>query len=326
MVTGAVNMGLNEIEDAPGAQEKLENVLAKINANLQTASHALAQTQEQKMKRDLADAKELMANAERLADANAVDGKPAGAKPGQKDDAGRADAEGANKGGDDLAQATQKNANKADGKGAEGANKGGDDKAQAAQKNADKAEGKGADGANKPNDAGANKGGDDKAQAAQKNNDKADGKGADGKADNTAADKGQPSDKQNGEGGDKNQANADGKQQPLTQEQKRQLAAELQRGTVRLAKRLEDDKLDAGAMAQVKASLEAIKSLQEATAEAKRTKLKDYVGSLRAVSGQLESKLESTLKARRLSAAQREETPAQYREMVKSYYEVLAKE
>ena len=46
----------------------------------------------------------------------------------------------------------------------------------------------------------------------------------------------------------------------------------------------------------------------------------------KAASLHLEGKLESVLKAKRLSTAQREQTPMQYREMVKEYYERLAKE
>ena len=49
------------------------------------------------------------------------------------------------------------------------------------------------------------------------------------------------------------------------------------------------------------------------------------MNSIKAVSSHLEGKLESVLKAKRLSAAQREQTPIQYREMVNEYYERLAK-
>jgi hypothetical protein len=60
--------------------------------------------------------------------------------------------------------------------------------------------------------------------------------------------------------------------------------------------------------------------------EAQKTKLDAYLRSVKAVSSHLEGRLESTLKAKRLSATQREQTPPQYRAMVNQYYEQLAKE
>jgi hypothetical protein len=60
--------------------------------------------------------------------------------------------------------------------------------------------------------------------------------------------------------------------------------------------------------------------------EEQKPRLASYMNSIKAVSSHLEGKLESVLKAKRLSAAQREQTPTQYREMVNEYYERLAKE
>ena len=60
--------------------------------------------------------------------------------------------------------------------------------------------------------------------------------------------------------------------------------------------------------------------------EGQKTQLDRYLKSLHAVSAHLEGKLESVLKAKRLATTQREQTPAQYRDMVNKYYEQLSKE
>jgi hypothetical protein len=113
----------------------------------------------------------------------------------------------------------------------------------------------------------------------------------------------------------------------LTAEEKNQLKTQLFRDTARLARRLEQDKLvDGPLQAQVAGAAKEEKSFQDMFKDAQKAKLDSYLKSLRAVSSHLESKLESVLKAKRLSAAQREQTPAQYRDMVNRYYEQLAKE
>ena len=114
------------------------------------------------------------------------------------------------------------------------------------------------------------------------------------------------------------------KKPALTAEEKREAAAELFRGTVRLAKRLEQDKLALNAQPQLGDAARDEKSFAEMFKEGRKTKLDAYLATVKSVSTTLEGKLEMTLKARRLTAGQREETPTQYREMVNSYYQRLA--
>ena len=112
----------------------------------------------------------------------------------------------------------------------------------------------------------------------------------------------------------------------LTPEERRQLEAELQHDTQRLAKRLDEDKLADGPIQAQLQTVTSDKSFEEMFKEGQKTQLDKYLGSLHTVSSHLEGKLESVLKSKRLSAAQREQTPAQYRDMVNKYYEQLAKE
>ncbi|MBA3707561.1 MAG: hypothetical protein H0W83_01930 [Planctomycetes bacterium] len=120
----------------------------------------------------------------------------------------------------------------------------------------------------------------------------------------------------------------------LSDEEQRQAQADLRRATARLAKRIADDHL---ADATVQAQLQALAATDDASfrqlfATGKKEhkdqndKLGTFISSLKSVSNHLEGKLESVLKAKRLSAATREETPAQYRVLVNRYYEQLAKE
>ena len=116
------------------------------------------------------------------------------------------------------------------------------------------------------------------------------------------------------------------KKKPLTADEKREAEADLFHGTVRLARRLEQDKLALNAQPQLGEMARDEKSFAEMFKDGKKTRLDSYLAAVKTVSTTLEGKLEITLKARRLSAGQREQTPAQYREMVNSYYQRLATE
>jgi hypothetical protein len=247
MVTSAVAMGQQELGEAREAQKKLDKTLDKLANNLQGASTALAQTQEQKVKRALSDAKDILNKVEQLT------GEPANDK-------------------------------KQDGKNGE-------------EKTADGKKQDGKDGEEKT----------------------ADGKKQDGKDGEKTADK-----KDIKKGADKGK----GEKKDLTEDEKRALAAQIQRDTARLARRLEQDKLAEAPVAGVIKGLaeQNDKTFQEMFKDAQKTKLDNYLKSVKGVASHLEGKLEATLKAKRLSAAQREQTPSQYRDMVNKYYEALAKE
>jgi hypothetical protein len=141
----------------------------------------------------------------------------------------------------------------------------------------------------------------------------------------SAENKGHDADK-NADASKQNPAAADTTK--LTPEARKALAAEIKRDTARLAQRIEDDKLGDASLAKSLnvAAAEGDKSFEEMFKDEQKTKLDAYLNSVKAVSSHLESKLESTLKAKRLSSAQREQTPPQYRVMVNQYYEQLAKE
>jgi len=73
-------------------------------------------------------------------------------------------------------------------------------------------------------------------------------------------------------------------------------------------------------------TLQSEESFAEIFKDAERTKLDRYVGAVRSTSVSLEEKLKDVIRQKRLSAARREETPPQYRNMVNAYYEALAKD
>jgi hypothetical protein len=148
------------------------------------------------------------------------------------------------------------------------------------------------------------------------------GKDDDGKNDNNKGDKGE----QANSGKEKPAHNGDRNDKKLSADERHQMQAELYNATARLARRLEQDKIaDASVRAQLMGATGDQKSFEEMFKDGQKTALDRYLGSVRAVSSHLEDKLTSVLKARRLSATQREQTPAPYRTMVSDYYEQLAK-
>ncbi|MCY3017408.1 MAG: hypothetical protein NTW87_00035 [Planctomycetota bacterium] len=242
MITAAVNMGQQELEDAKANQEKLDKTLTKVTTTLQNANSALAATNEQKLKRALNETKELLAKAETLAPKPEL--KPDDKRTGEKkpDEKKPGDKQTAEKKPDDK----QTGGKTPDGKKS-------DDKQTAEKKNVGKKE--------------------------------------------------------------------------LTPEEQAKLKAELYRDTAKLARRLDQDKLlDPKLQAQIQNEVKEERGFHGMFNEDQKPRLARYMNSIKAVSSHLEGKLESVLKARRLSAAQREQTPIQYREMVNEYYERLAKE
>jgi hypothetical protein len=113
----------------------------------------------------------------------------------------------------------------------------------------------------------------------------------------------------------------------LTPEEQEKLKAELYRDTARLARRLGQDKLlEAKLQDQMQNQAKDERAFHGMFKPEQKPRLANYMVTVKAVSSHLEGRLESVLKAKRLSAAQREQTPNQYREMVNEYYERLAKE
>ena len=315
MVTSAVAMGQQELGEAREAQTKLDKTLDKLTNNLQGASTALAQTQEQKLKRALSDAKDILHKVEQLT------GEPTG----DKKDGDPKTADGKKQDGKDGDPKT------ADGKKQEG--KDGDPKTADGKKQDGKdGDPKTTDGKKQDGKDGDPKTTDGKKQDGKDGDPKtADGKKQDGKdgeqtADNKQDGKGEKTAANQKQGANKGKGDKDKKE--LSADEKRALAAEIQRATARLARRLEQDKLaEAPVAGQIKGLAEQNdKTFQEMFKDAQKTKLDGYLKSVKGVASHLEGKLESTLKAKRLSAAQREQTPAQYRDMVNKYYEALAKE
>ncbi len=303
MRTTAVNLAQSEVTDATETQGKLDRTLEKVAANLQAANGSLAQTSEQKLKRAAAEAKEIIAKAELLANADGKEGKEgkndpnAAQKPGDENKPGDRKDDGG-KPGDKKDDTKTADANKPGDKNDKNDKNQPGDKKDDGAKNPDT---KTAD-ANKPGDKNDGKG-DQNAADANKNDNKGD-KVADNKQGK----------------GDKNDKKA------LTPEQRRELQGELMRDTQRLVKRIEQDKLADGKLQPHLETIKSEKSWEEMFKEGKKTQLDKYLGSVHAVSSHLEDKLEMLLKAKRLSAAQREQTPIQYRDMVNKYYEQLAKE
>jgi hypothetical protein len=127
------------------------------------------------------------------------------------------------------------------------------------------------------------------------------------------------------------QANGDKKASPaenktLSTDERRALQSEVYMETHRLSRWLKQDQL---ANEAVSKNLQGAAVSEEQFGEMfehDSAKLEKYVGVLRNISSELEGKLDGILKSKRLSAAQREQTPLQYREMVKSYYEQLSKQ
>jgi hypothetical protein len=320
MVTAAVNLGQHEIEDAKDTQNKLDKTLNKLTTALQSANGSLAQTSEQKLKRAINDAKEIAAKAEKLAgqtgdDKDKHDQANAGANKPQE---GKADGE-KNKEGEKTADG-----GKADGEKNKEGEKPGDKTADAGKPQDGKADGDKNKEGQKPDDKTAdakNPDGDKHGDNADKGDKHADAANTGDKGDK--ADKGEKTAQNNPPAAGKGEK---GPNKELTAEERQQLQAELYRDSVRLAKRIDQDKLSD---AKMKGPLETItseKSFEEMFKEGQKTKLDRYLGSLKVVSSHMEDKLDSLLKAKRLSAAQREQTPAQYRDMVNKYYEQLAKE
>ncbi|MBI3830053.1 MAG: hypothetical protein HY291_11080 [Planctomycetes bacterium] len=308
MVTAAVNMAQQEFGEAKDAQAKLDKTLEKLTGELRAANGAMAQTKEQKLKRAVADAKDLLAKAKELG----------GLKPDGKDGEQKSGAEGKEgKEGAKTETAGKDGEKKSGGEDKEGKEGQDGEKTQTAGKNGEKKSGAGKEGEPKDATADAGKTG---AQG------KPDGKSGEPKGEHKSGDeKGETAQAKNPKDGD-NKGDAAGKK-PLSDEDRKQAQAALQRGTARLAKRLEEDKLaDAGVKAQLVGALGDEKSFEEMFKEGQKTKLDKYLKSLKTVETHLEDKLESALKAKRLSASQREQTPTQYREMVNKYYEQLAKE
>ncbi len=304
MLNIAVDLGMNDLEGVAEAQAKLDKALNKVEAHLQDANGGLAQTSEQKMQRALGDAKRLLDKAQELADANTE--HKGGEAPGHENKDGEKpgnDKAGNVKHGDDKAGGEQ---NKKPGEG--GAQAKADEK---------KGEVKGGDANNKPGEANA------QAKADAHGDPGKPGKGEQNGEPNKDADKQAANAPGQGKGKAAPGENAP-KKPALTAEEKREAAAELFRGTVRLAKRLEQDKLALNAQPQLGDAARDEKSFAEMFKEGRKTKLDAYLATVKSVSTTLEGKLEMTLKARRLTAGQREETPTQYREMVNSYYQRLA--
>ncbi|HYF51916.1 MAG TPA: DUF4175 family protein [Planctomycetota bacterium] len=110
-------------------------------------------------------------------------------------------------------------------------------------------------------------------------------------------------------------------------DERKKAQSELYRDTVRWAKRVEQDRLaDAGAINSLGGSLKSEEDFEAMFKEADRTKLDRYMVAVRSTSASLEDKLKDVIKQKRLSAAQREQTPPQYRAMVNAYYEALARD
>lgn len=291
MVTSAVTMAQQEFDDTKEAHNKLEKTMDKINEALSTANSGLAQSREQKLKRALNEAKALVAKAQELGGLKPED--KGGEKTGDKQEG---------KGGEQKSGADQQAGKTNTGKSGEGEEKSGknDPNAQTAD-------------AGKSNDPhGEGKSGEGKSGAPKGEHKSGDDKGDKGeKGERAEAKSGKPEDNKT----------------PMTEEDKRQARASLQRSSARLAKRMEDDKLaDAPIRAQLLGAMGDEKSFDEMFREGQKTKLDAYLKSLKAVSSHLEDKLENALKAKRLSASQREQTPSQYRDLVNRYYEQLAKE
>ncbi|MBA2482535.1 MAG: hypothetical protein H0V44_17870 [Planctomycetes bacterium] len=119
----------------------------------------------------------------------------------------------------------------------------------------------------------------------------------------------------------------DAKKPDRTAAEERQARDDLRRSTARLAKRLAEDQLtDPAAQAQLQRAADDEQAFRDLFSKEHPEKVGTFIATLKSVSSQLEGKLESALKAKRLSASQREQTPASYRAMVNSYYEQLAKE
>jgi hypothetical protein len=141
---------------------------------------------------------------------------------------------------------------------------------------------------------------------------------ADGKA--TAANGPAKGGAQKGEPNDKNAA------QPTNTEEKRRLQDELYHDTMRLMHRIEKDQLVDSMPKGLQEPLATGGKFGALFKENDHTQLVSYLESLRGVTSNLESKLESVLKGKRLSASMREQTPSEYRDMVNQYYAQLAKQ
>jgi hypothetical protein len=204
MASAAVSMSQDELSETASVQQKLEETLGKVTAGLQRASHALAGTNEEKLKRALADARDLLTQAEKLG------------------------------------------------------------------------------GAERKQDGGENAG---------------------------------PS--------DRHSANKD-RERP-TKDELNNLAGQMFTDTVRLVRRMDEDKLGAAALsAELRNSIRDEKAFHEMCADGKTPKLDNYMKTVAAVSDKLNDSLKDVLKSKRLAAAQREQTPVEYRDMVKNYYEQLS--
>jgi hypothetical protein len=113
-------------------------------------------------------------------------------------------------------------------------------------------------------------------------------------------------------------------QQPLSDKEKKALKEDLSYTMARLAQHLQDR--DFAAHEDVNAIRQAggkAGQLDAARPDDKR-KLDDLATLLRRVGDKLETEYETSLEAKKLMAAQREECPPSYRQLVNKYYEALS--
>ena len=375
MVTVAVNLGQQYVDDAREGQEKVKRTLDKVNAAVREANNGLAQTREEKLRAALNTAAEIAKRAD-----EAKNGKPTGeGEPNDKKDGAEKPGEG--KPGENdpkTAQGQQKpgegKPGENDPKTAQGQQKPGEGKqgegdpktAQGQQKPGEGKQGEGdpktAQGQQKPGEGKQGEGDPKTAQGQQKP-----GEGKQGEGDpKTAQGQQKPGEGKQGEGdpktaqgqqkpgegkqGENDPKTAQGQQKPgsnepkdsegkpskagpaeprrsLSMGEKEALAGELRKLTSKFVERLDKDQLvEAGLRAQLDEANKNGKTFEQMFDEAKKGDLDRYLQTLNAVSNRLEEKLESTLKAKRLSDAQREECPIVYRKMVNSYYERIAEE
>jgi hypothetical protein len=115
-----------------------------------------------------------------------------------------------------------------------------------------------------------------------------------------------------------------GPQQPLSEQEKKALKEQLSYDMARLAQHLQDRDF---------AAHEDVNAIQQASGKTEqlgvdkpddKRKLEDLAALVRRVGDKLETEYETTLQAKKLMAAQREECPPSYRQLVNKYYEALS--
>ncbi|MCZ7649191.1 MAG: hypothetical protein M5U26_28705 [Planctomycetota bacterium] len=348
MVTAAVNLGQQYLEDAKETQEKVEKSLNKVGQALRNAGDALATNKEDKLKNALKQANEIAKRADEgakgkpLGEKNEGEGKPDGEKKlGEGEEIAQGKPDGEKKPGEGKETAQGKpDGEKKPGESEENA-QGKPDGEKKPGEGEETAQGK-PDGEKKPGEGketaqgkpdGEKKPGEGKETAQGK----PDGEKKPGEGKETA--QGKPDgEKKPGEGQETAQGKPAGEKEPgaskqpsestprrsFSREEKEELAGQLRNMTSRLVERLERDRLvEAGLREELNRNKNLTGQLFE---KEKKDELDRYLATLQAVQGRLEEKLESTLKAQRLSNAQREECPIVYRKMVNQYYETIAKE